>query len=57
MWSSQKAEEFCSGMVLLKLIIEKRAKSILGSEPIYSSVVQVFLNCSVSIHIMACFLP
>lgn len=39
MQSSRKTEEFCSGMVLFKLIIEKGAKSILGSELIYSSVV------------------
>lgn len=39
-----ETEELCSGMVLSKLNIEKGAESILilGSEPIYSSIVPSF---------------
>lgn len=48
--STELTEEVCSGMVLCRLITGNGAKSILKSESVYLSVVEIFLNCSVYIN-------
>lgn len=48
--STELTEEICSGMVLCRLITGNGAKSILKSESVYLSVVEIFLNCSVYIN-------